>query len=220
MTAGPWRWAHTTASGWWWPVATGDGHRPSGVWHGTPGARTPGGTLAAVSVLVVTDERFLDHRPGDFHPERPARLEAVWSGLDAAGLGDAVVRRPAVAASDEDLLRCHPASHLSSLIELDEAGGGAVDRTGICEEEVQVLLGPEAGVEEGSLLVGGQRRGEDRVVAVGPDVVDDLGNRWRVEQPAAEGDDLGLWAVAATGAEAEADAGGGGEHPGSGGRPG
>ena len=97
------------------------------MWHGTPGARTPGGTLAAVSVLVVTDERFLDHRPGEFHPERPARLEAVWSGLDAAGLGDAVVRRPAVAASEEDLLRCHPASHLSSLIELDEAGGGRVD---------------------------------------------------------------------------------------------
>ena len=96
------------------------------------------------------------------------------------------------------------------------AGGGAVDRTGICEEEVQVLLGPEAGVEEGSLLVGGQCRGEDRVVAVGPDVVDDLGNRWSVEQSAAEGDDLGLWAVA----EADAAAGGGGEHPGSGGRPG
>ena len=55
---------------------------------------------------------------------------------------------------------------------------------------------------------------------MGPDVVDDLGNRWSVEQSAAEGDDLGLWAVAATGAEAEADAGGGGEHPGSGGRPG
>ena len=100
------------------------------------------------------------------------------------------------------------------------AGGGAVDRTGIGEEEVQVLLGPEAGGEEGSLFVGGQRRGEDREVAVGPDVVDDLGNRRRVEQSAAEGDDLGLWAVAATGAEAEADAGGGGEHPGSGGQPG
>ena len=87
----------------------------------------PEGTLAAVSVLVVTDERFLDHRPGNQHPERPARLEAVWSGLDAAGLGDAIVRRPAEEASDEDLLRCHPAPHLALLAELDAGGGGRVD---------------------------------------------------------------------------------------------
>jgi len=39
------------------------------------------GYARRVSVLVVTDERFLDHRPGRRHPERPARLEAVWSGL-------------------------------------------------------------------------------------------------------------------------------------------
>ncbi|MCP4844627.1 MAG: histone deacetylase [Actinomycetia bacterium] len=93
----------------------------------TPDARTAEGTIAAVSVLVVTDERFLDHRPGERHPERPARLEAVWSGLDAAGLGDAVVRRPAEEASDEDLLRCHPVPHLARLVDLDAAGGGRVD---------------------------------------------------------------------------------------------
>ena len=28
-----------------------------------------------MSVLVVTDERFLDHRPGKRHLEQPARLE-------------------------------------------------------------------------------------------------------------------------------------------------
>ena len=48
------------------------------------------GYARQVSVLVVTDERFLDHRPGRRHPERPARLEAVWSGLKSAGLEDAL----------------------------------------------------------------------------------------------------------------------------------
>ncbi|MCH2443779.1 MAG: hypothetical protein MK191_08645, partial [Acidimicrobiales bacterium] len=80
-----------------------------------------------MSVLVVTDERFLDHRPGRRHPERPARLEAVWSGLKSAGLEDALVCREPQPAADEDLLRCHPFDHLAALVEIDAAGGGLVD---------------------------------------------------------------------------------------------
>ncbi len=85
------------------------------------------GYARQVSVLVVTDERFLDHRPGRRHPERPARLEAVWSGLKSAGLEDALVRREPRPAADEDLLRCHPSDHLAALVEIDTAGGGLVD---------------------------------------------------------------------------------------------
>ena len=80
-----------------------------------------------VTVLMVTDERFLGHRPGRRHPERPARLEAVWSGIEAAGLGEAVVRRGAAPASDGDLLRCHSGEHLAFLAGIDSAGGGPVD---------------------------------------------------------------------------------------------
>ena len=85
------------------------------------------GYARQMSVLLVTDERFLDHHPGNRHPEQPDRLEAVWSGLGSAGLQDAIVRREPVAASEEDLLRCHGANHLAELTELDHLGGGRVD---------------------------------------------------------------------------------------------
>ena len=41
-----------------------------------------------MSLLFLTDERFLDHTPGKKHPECPARLEAVWRGLDRINLDD------------------------------------------------------------------------------------------------------------------------------------
>ncbi len=80
-----------------------------------------------MSVLLVTDERFLDHVAGRLHPERPARLTAVLEGIDAAGLGDALVRRPPLPVADVDLFRIHPADHVGSLVELDAAGGGRLD---------------------------------------------------------------------------------------------
>ena len=76
---------------------------------------------------MVTDERFLDHRPGKRHPEHPARLEAVWSGLKSAGLEEALVCRESRSATHEDLLRCHPADHLATLVETDVGGGGLLD---------------------------------------------------------------------------------------------
>ena len=85
---------------------------------------SPGGYARRVSVLLVTDERFLDHQPGRRHPECPARLTAVWEGIDAAGLGDAVVRRAPVPADDGDLLRIHGTDYVDALGALDAAGGG------------------------------------------------------------------------------------------------
>ena len=92
-----------------------------------PGPSGPGGYARRVSVLLVTDERFLDHQPGRRHPECPARLTAVWEGIDAAGLGDAVVRRAPVPADDGDLLRIHGTDHVNVLRALDAAGGGRLD---------------------------------------------------------------------------------------------
>lgn len=41
---------------------------------------------------LVYDERYLLHRPGEYHPERPARLEAIVQRLQNTGLMEEVVR--------------------------------------------------------------------------------------------------------------------------------
>ena len=87
----------------------------------------PGGYARRMSLLLVTDERFLDHRAGSRHPEQPARLTAVWEGLDAAGIDGAVVRRAPRVADDADLLAVHPSDYLRRLAALDAEGGGRCD---------------------------------------------------------------------------------------------
>lgn len=80
-----------------------------------------------MSLLLVTDERFLEHRVGSRHPDQPARLTAVWDGLEAAGVDDALVRRTPQLAGKSDLLTVHPTEHLERLSLIDAAGGGRCD---------------------------------------------------------------------------------------------
>jgi acetoin utilization deacetylase AcuC-like enzyme len=82
---------------------------------------------AAMPVLYATHERFLEHDTGYGHPERPARLEAVEAGIDAAGLREALVRVVPVAASADDLARVHPVAYQRALAEFCAAGGGYLD---------------------------------------------------------------------------------------------
>ncbi len=76
---------------------------------------------------MVTDERFLDHRRERSHPECPARLQAVWSGIEAAGVADAIIGREPTPSTDADLLRCHSLAQLEKLEKLHAVGGGQVD---------------------------------------------------------------------------------------------
>jgi acetoin utilization deacetylase AcuC-like enzyme len=79
-----------------------------------------------VTTLFLSSERYLDHDTGP-HPERPARLEAVWRGAVRAGLDDALVRVEPRVASRADLLRVHDATHIDAIERLCAAGGGRVD---------------------------------------------------------------------------------------------
>ena len=80
-----------------------------------------------MALLFLTDERFLEHVAGKKHPESPARLEAVWKGLDNLFLGDDLVRIEPRVATETELLRCHPIEHIQALEALDADGGGRMD---------------------------------------------------------------------------------------------
>ncbi|HLZ68238.1 MAG TPA: histone deacetylase family protein [Aliidongia sp.] len=75
-----------------------------------------------MTTLLYTHRACLDHDPGPHHPERPARLEAIWQALDApefAGL----IRREAPRATFEALERAHPRRHIDQLLTAVPASG-------------------------------------------------------------------------------------------------
>ena len=80
-----------------------------------------------MAVLLETHEAYLAHDTGAGHPERPARLQAVLSGIGAAGVVEAIVQVSPRAATREELERVHPAAYLDAIEKFCAAGGGAID---------------------------------------------------------------------------------------------
>jgi acetoin utilization deacetylase AcuC-like enzyme len=80
-------------------------------------------------LLYFSDPSSLEHDPRDAmpgHPESPPRLVAIERRLAEDGwLG--WERRPAPAASTEELELVHTPRHVAAIRELSEAGGGAID---------------------------------------------------------------------------------------------
>jgi acetoin utilization deacetylase AcuC-like enzyme len=65
-------------------------------------------------LALYTHLDMLDHRPGDWHPERPERLRAVLDALeDASDLDLAVRDAPLVEAAD--LARVHPEAYVAQI---------------------------------------------------------------------------------------------------------
>ncbi len=60
---------------------------------------------------VVTDETFLRHDPGPYHPESPARLRAIHRRLAADDLAGRLRHLPARPATREELCRVHTPEH-------------------------------------------------------------------------------------------------------------
>ncbi len=87
-------------------------------------------------LLVVTDERFLDHDSGPAHPERPGRLTAALEGMELAGASDAVVRRVPRPATEIEITAVHDRTLVRQIRSLAEAGGGRVD--------ADTVLGPSS----------------------------------------------------------------------------
>ena len=81
----------------------------------------------SAGVLLLTHEAFAAHDTGPGHPERPARLEAVLSGVRAASVADAIKWDIPSAASRADLERVHPALYLDAIERFCLTGGGHLD---------------------------------------------------------------------------------------------
>ena len=81
----------------------------------------------SAGVLLLTHEAFADHDTGPGHPERPARLEAVLSGIRAASVADAITWDAPAAAPRADLERVHPALYLDAIERFCLTGGGHLD---------------------------------------------------------------------------------------------
>lgn len=70
-------------------------------------------TIAAMATAIIHSDEFLKHDTGN-HPERRERYRAAMSGLVADGdFWESLVKLAPVAATDEELLRCHTARAVS-----------------------------------------------------------------------------------------------------------
>jgi len=110
-------------------------------------------------VGILYDERFKLHETGPSHPERPARLDAVAAGLEAAGLLASCVRIDAVEADDEALLRVHSREYLDRLRAACRTGALYIDTpdSGICPASWEIARLAAGGTIEAARRIG---RGE------------------------------------------------------------
>ncbi len=79
-------------------------------------------------MLAVSSLHELDrHETSPRHPESALRLQAAWSGLLAADLGDAIHLVEPRFATREEIERVHTAGYIDQIEAMCGAGGGALD---------------------------------------------------------------------------------------------
>ena len=93
-----------------------------------------------MAVVLETHEAYLAHDTGYGHPERPARLQAVLSGIGAAGVAEAVIQVSPRAATREELERVHPAAYLDAIERFCASGGGSIDADTVAYLSLEGLL--------------------------------------------------------------------------------
>ena len=78
-------------------------------------------------MLVITDERFLDHDTGHRHPERPDRLRAALAGVAAVDTELLAGGRSPRRAERDELELVHSAAMIDRVAGIAERGGGHLD---------------------------------------------------------------------------------------------
>ncbi len=62
---------------------------------------------------IVRDERYIDHKTGDFHPESHKRLEIIYEMLNDPDMIDRYVDVAVREATEEELLYIHSKDYIS-----------------------------------------------------------------------------------------------------------
>jgi len=90
-----------------------------------------------MTTLLYTHSACLEHDPGAYHPESPARLRAVLEALEAPEFAR-LERRDAPEAAIEDLARVHPRLFVERLL-------AAVPLTGHVAIDADTVMSPASG---------------------------------------------------------------------------
>lgn len=90
-----------------------------------------------MTTLLFTHPSCIEHDPGRYHPETPARLEAVLTALTAPEFG-ALERREAPEVALDDLTRVHPPSFVDRLL-------AAVPLAGHVGIDADTVMSPASG---------------------------------------------------------------------------
>ncbi|MBV8777525.1 MAG: histone deacetylase family protein [Alphaproteobacteria bacterium] len=87
--------------------------------------------------ILYTHPSCLEHDPGQYHPETPARLKAVLEALDSPAFA-ALDRREAPAVAADDLGRVHPQRYVDRLL-------AAVPQAGHVGIDADTVMSPQSG---------------------------------------------------------------------------
>ncbi|HEY0527117.1 MAG TPA: histone deacetylase family protein [Stellaceae bacterium] len=90
-----------------------------------------------MTTILYTHKACLQHDPGSYHPESPARLRAVLDALAAPEFA-ALERREAPLADIEDIARVHPRPYIERVL-------AAVPKTGHAGLDADTVLSPGSG---------------------------------------------------------------------------
>ncbi|MBN1419820.1 MAG: histone deacetylase [Planctomycetes bacterium] len=102
----------------------------------------------AVRTGFVYDERYLDHKPGRFHPERPERVRAIAEGLREEKLLETLVRIPARFAEVEEIEAAHDPAYVRIAREVCASGATSLPTgdTDISRESYEIARLAAGGV--------------------------------------------------------------------------
>ena len=79
-----------------------------------------------MATALITHAACLEHDPGPYHPESPARLRAVLKALEAHEF-DGLIREEAPRATREQLMRVHPEAVVDMVLSIRPEQGDTIN---------------------------------------------------------------------------------------------